>query len=119
MSKSITENLANKTVIEYPSIHVVLRNHWKDYATVGTGKGLQNIIMLHIKLNGMKENNMLATLLYSTLCNTACCKIGLYAQGQEPKKQPAVSGMNLMIWPFIKLLSTSETYRQIGKQCKH
>lgn len=35
ISKSITDNLADKTLIEYPTIIVVLRKYWSEYPTVG------------------------------------------------------------------------------------
>lgn len=35
ISKSITDNLADKTLIEYPTIIVVLRKYWSEYVTVG------------------------------------------------------------------------------------
>ena len=38
ISKSITDNLADKTLIEYPTIIVVLRKYWSEYITVGAGK---------------------------------------------------------------------------------
>ena len=31
MSKSINDNLAHKMVIEYPTIYVVLKDHWVNY----------------------------------------------------------------------------------------
>ncbi|XP_077464162.1 box C/D snoRNA protein 1 [Stigmatopora argus] len=31
LRKSLRDNLTNKTLIEYPILHVVLRDHWKDF----------------------------------------------------------------------------------------
>lgn len=36
--KSLRDNLSYKTLIEYPVLHVVLRNHWKEYPLKGPGK---------------------------------------------------------------------------------
>lgn len=35
--KSLRDNLTYKTLIEYPVLHVVLRDHWKDYPPKGPG----------------------------------------------------------------------------------
>lgn len=36
--KSLRDNLRYKTLIEYPVLHVVLRDHWKDFPLKGPGK---------------------------------------------------------------------------------
>ncbi|GLD49653.1 box C/D snoRNA protein 1, partial [Lates japonicus] len=35
MQKSLRDNLSYKTLIEYPVLHIVLREHWKDYPLKG------------------------------------------------------------------------------------
>lgn len=35
MEKSLRDNLSYKTIIEYPVLHVVLRDHWKEYPLKG------------------------------------------------------------------------------------
>ncbi|XP_026179242.1 box C/D snoRNA protein 1 [Mastacembelus armatus] len=35
IQKSLRDNLSYKTLIEYPVLHVVLRNHWKEYPLKG------------------------------------------------------------------------------------
>lgn len=35
--KSLRDNLRYKTLIEYPALHVVLRDHWKDFPLKGPG----------------------------------------------------------------------------------
>ncbi|XP_014822720.1 PREDICTED: box C/D snoRNA protein 1 [Poecilia mexicana] len=35
VEKSLRDNLSYKTIIEYPVLHVVLRDHWKDYPLKG------------------------------------------------------------------------------------
>ncbi|XP_077573207.1 box C/D snoRNA protein 1 [Stigmatopora nigra] len=36
LRKSLRDNLINKTLIEYPILHVVLRDHWKDFPLEGS-----------------------------------------------------------------------------------
>lgn len=40
--KSLRDNLSYKTLIEYPVLHVVLRDQWKDYPLKGPGKKKKN-----------------------------------------------------------------------------
>ncbi|XP_028299638.1 box C/D snoRNA protein 1 [Gouania willdenowi] len=39
MQKSLRDNLSYKTLIEYPVLHVVLRDHWEDFPLKGTALG--------------------------------------------------------------------------------
>lgn len=36
--QSLRDNLSYKTLIEYPVLHVVLRDHWEDYPLKEAGK---------------------------------------------------------------------------------
>ncbi|XP_015246666.1 PREDICTED: box C/D snoRNA protein 1 isoform X1 [Cyprinodon variegatus] len=38
IEKSLRDNLSYKTIIEYPVLHVVLRDHWEDYPLKGTAQ---------------------------------------------------------------------------------
>lgn len=38
MTKSLRDNLSYKTLIEYPVLHVVLRDSWEDYPLKEPGK---------------------------------------------------------------------------------
>lgn len=38
VQKTLRDNLSCKTLIEYPVLHVVLRDHWKEYPLKGPGK---------------------------------------------------------------------------------
>uniref|UniRef100_A0AAX7U6J6 BCD1 alpha/beta domain-containing protein n=1 Tax=Astatotilapia calliptera TaxID=8154 RepID=A0AAX7U6J6_ASTCA len=38
IEKSLRDNLSYKTLIEYPELHVVLKDHWKDYPLKGPAK---------------------------------------------------------------------------------
>uniref|UniRef100_A0A3Q4N289 Box C/D snoRNA protein 1-like n=1 Tax=Neolamprologus brichardi TaxID=32507 RepID=A0A3Q4N289_NEOBR len=38
IEKNLRDNLSYKTLIEYPVLHVVLKDHWKDYPLKGPGK---------------------------------------------------------------------------------
>lgn len=38
IDKSLRDNLMYKVVIEYPVLHVVLRDHWEEYPSKGPGK---------------------------------------------------------------------------------
>ncbi|KAM6922056.1 box C/D snoRNA protein 1 [Xenentodon cancila] len=42
MEKSLRENLSFKTVIEYPVLHVALRDHWTDYPLKGPAESTCN-----------------------------------------------------------------------------
>ena len=35
VQKTLKDNLSYKTLIEYPVLHVVLRDHWKEYPLKG------------------------------------------------------------------------------------
>lgn len=38
MKQSLRDNLSYKTLIEYPVLHVVLRDRWEDYPLTEAGK---------------------------------------------------------------------------------
>lgn len=38
IKQSLRDNLSYKTLIEYPVLHVVLRDHWEDYPLREAGK---------------------------------------------------------------------------------
>uniref|UniRef100_A0A3B5REJ2 Box C/D snoRNA protein 1 n=1 Tax=Xiphophorus maculatus TaxID=8083 RepID=A0A3B5REJ2_XIPMA len=44
IEKSLRDNLSYKTIIEYPVLHVVLRDHWKDYPLKGPGNQIPSHI---------------------------------------------------------------------------
>uniref|UniRef100_A0A8C5GKZ0 BCD1 alpha/beta domain-containing protein n=1 Tax=Gouania willdenowi TaxID=441366 RepID=A0A8C5GKZ0_GOUWI len=49
MQKSLRDNLSYKTLIEYPVLHVVLRDHWEDFPLKGTGN--TTISLSHVSLH--------------------------------------------------------------------
>lgn len=60
--KSLRDNLSYKTLIEYPVLHVILRDHWKDYPLKGPGKK-----HLYLAINVMNFLNSALKLISPTL----------------------------------------------------
>jgi len=59
--KTLKENLSYKTLIEYPVLHVVLADHWKEFPPKGTGKKqtpFLNIYFFHA-INSCTNANLL------------------------------------------------------------
>lgn len=51
MKQSLRDNLSYKTLIEYPVLHVVLRDHWEDYPLKEPGKRSAPVMQYtHIKI---------------------------------------------------------------------
>uniref|UniRef100_A0A8C5GKW7 Box C/D snoRNA protein 1 n=1 Tax=Gouania willdenowi TaxID=441366 RepID=A0A8C5GKW7_GOUWI len=59
MQKSLRDNLSYKTLIEYPVLHVVLRDHWEDFPLKGTGNTTISLshVSLHYERHEMRKQD--------------------------------------------------------------
>ncbi|XP_035810977.2 box C/D snoRNA protein 1 [Amphiprion ocellaris] len=59
--KSLRDNLSYKTLIEYPVLHVVLRDHWKDYPLKGPVEPASACTGIAAKNDGMDKEKEVET----------------------------------------------------------
>ncbi|XP_022070658.2 box C/D snoRNA protein 1 [Acanthochromis polyacanthus] len=59
--KSLRDNLSYKTLIEYPVLHVVLRDHWKDYPLKGPAEPASTCTGIATKNDGMNKEKEVET----------------------------------------------------------
>ncbi|XP_029906098.1 box C/D snoRNA protein 1 [Myripristis murdjan] len=55
IKKSLRDNLSYKTLIEYPVLHVVVRDHWQDYPLKGTGEPASTCNSFATKTQGVDQ----------------------------------------------------------------
>ncbi|XP_072294954.1 box C/D snoRNA protein 1 [Eucyclogobius newberryi] len=55
LHKSLRDNLSYKTLIEYPVLHVVLKQHWKDYPLKGPAEQSSNVSNTAERLSHCEE----------------------------------------------------------------
>ncbi|XP_008297806.1 box C/D snoRNA protein 1 [Stegastes partitus] len=89
IQKSLRDNLSYKTLIEYPVLHVVLRDQWKDYPLKGPAEPASACTGIATRNDGMDQEKAVATQV-SPSPQGSCTPAGsnFWTQEATPETEP-------------------------------